>query len=859
MAKAAGLTPMMEQYMSIKEQYKHCLLFYRLGDFYELFFDDALVASKELELTLTGKDCGLEERAPMCGVPFHSAESYISRLVENGYKVAVCEQTEDPKQAKGIVKREVIRIVTPGTLLDTGVLDESRNNYITCICKNADGYGVATCDVTTGDMLVTDCTEKRTVIDELARFTPAEIIVNAACDLLEDIERIFDKKPACYDETAFDYRVADVCLCNHFSVINLEGYGIADKRSCVSASGALMSYLSVTQMNALEHISSLRYYNSGKYMLLDISSRRNLELTKTMRDGAKKGSLLWVIDKTKTAMGARQLRNWTEQPLKEPAAINKRLDCVESFTSSAMERDELTELLSKVYDIERIMAKIIYATNNARDLTALKQSLGILPSLKEHLLKNKCEYVRRLGEELDPVEDIFALIDEAIDEDAPFSVREGGMIKAGYNKEVDDLRNAKNSGTQWLTELERTERERTGIKNLRVKFNKVFGYFIEVTNSYKDMVPETYVRKQTLTNCERYITDELKKLEDSILGADEKLNTLEYELFSAVRRKTAEQVERINASAKKVGITDALISLADVAVRNNYVRPAVNESGVIDIKDGRHPVVEAVSKQQFIPNDIYLDRSDNRLNIITGPNMAGKSTYMRQCALIVLLAQMGSFVPARSANIGVCDRIFTRVGASDDLATGQSTFMVEMVEVASILNNATSNSLLILDEIGRGTSTYDGLSIAWAVLEYINEKIGARTLFATHYHELTDLEGKTAGIVNKSVSVKEKDGDVIFLRKIVNGGADKSYGVHVAGLAGVPDAVLSRANDILYTLTLQKEGMQMPDPTQIVHKEEKTDPVLEELRKSLLNEDINNMTPIQAMQKLYEIKEILSK
>lgn len=857
----AKLTPMMEQYMQIKEEYKYCLLFYRLGDFYELFYDDAIIASKELELTLTGKNCGQEERAPMCGVPFHSADGYIAKLVEKGYKVAICEQTEDPKKAVGIVKREVIRIVTPGTVLDTNVLDESKNNYIMCIYKNVDGYGVASCDVSTGEFQVTSVPSDldNKVIDEIARFNPSEIICNGEIELSEQINNIFDIKVSQYNNWAFDYQNANICLCNHFKTLNLAGFGLEDDRPCVISAGALLEYLIETQKNNLSHISSIKKYSSNKYMVLDISSRRNLELTQTIRDKSKKGSLLWVLDNTKTAMGARLLRKWLEQPLIDGEEINKRLDAVEAFKNSPFEREDLKEMLNTIYDIERLMGKVVYATANGKDLIALKNSFAYLPQIKNNISSYNSSYVKEIYNNFDCLEDIYNLINESISDEAPFSVREGGIIKAGYNEEVDKLRSAKTEGAGWLTELEAKEKESTNIPKLRIKYNKVFGYYIEVTNSYKDQVPDRYIRKQTLTNAERYITPELKEIEDTILGADEKVVALEYDLFSNIRSQIAQKVERIQSTAYYLSVIDVLQSLGDVADKNNYIKPVVNNTSVIDIKAGRHPVVEKVSKESFIPNDTYLNDNES-LAIITGPNMAGKSTYMRQTALLVLMAQMGSFVPAESAEIGITDRIFTRVGASDDLATGQSTFMVEMVEVANILNNATKNSLLILDEIGRGTSTFDGLSIAWAVLEYIANKIGARTLFATHYHELTELEGKVKGVKNYCVSVKEQGEDIIFLRKIIEGGTDRSYGVHVAKIAGVPRSVVKRANTILKLLATEDKTVNVDtddfsyDDEPIARRVE----VLREISDSVGSIDLNNITPFEAMKQLYDIKEKLS-
>lgn len=855
-------TPMMEQYLSIKKDYKYCLLFYRLGDFYELFFDDAIIASKELDITLTGKDCGMEERAPMCGVPFHSADGYVAKLIEKGYKVAICEQTEDPKKAKGIVKRDVIRIVTPGTVLDTNILDEGRNNYIMCLFKNVDGFGVATCDVSTGEFVVTsfEDTAENKVMDEIAKYMPSEIICNDGIDFGDQIERVFGIKTATYNDWSFDYQNANICLCNHFKTLNLCGFGIDDDRPAVCSAGALMEYLLETQKNALSHITTIKKYGINKFMVLDISSRRNLELTQTIREKSKKGSLLWVLDKTKTAMGARLLRTWLTEPLVEVDAINKRLDCVESFKNNVLDRAELREQLSSINDIERLMSKVIYATANARDLLSLKNSFKCLPDIKNAIKSFPCALIDDIVCQFDVLEDLYQLLDASINEEPPFSVREGGLIKKGYNEEVDKLHAAKEEGASWLLDIENREKEETGISKLRIKYNKVFGYYIEVTNSFKDMVPDRYIRKQTLTNCERFITPELKEIEDTILGADEKAVALEYDIFSEIRNKVASQVERIKSAAYIISLIDVMQSMATVAEKNNYVKPVVNNGNNIDIKNGRHPVVEQITKESFIPNDTFLDLGENRLDIITGPNMAGKSTYMRQCALIVLMAQIGSFVPAESAEVGVVDRIFTRVGASDDLATGQSTFMVEMIEVANILNNATNRSLLILDEIGRGTSTFDGLSIAWAVLEHIAQKIGARTLFATHYHELTELEGKVSGVRNFCVSVKEQGEDIIFLRKIIAGGTDRSYGVHVAKLAGVPRNVVDRANEILENLNSGNVGIS--EDMDFKYNEKPIDPMvtfINDFKEEMDTLDVNNMTPFEAIRKLYDIKEKLKK
>lgn len=853
------MTPMMLQYMEIKEKYKHCILFYRLGDFYEMFFEDAIIASKELEITLTGKDCGLEERAPMCGVPFHSADSYIAKLIERGYKVAICEQVEDPKTAKGIVKRDVIRIVTPGTVLDTNVLDESKNNYLMCIYADARGFGVATCDATTGDFIVSEfgIDDENKVIDVIAMYTPAEIIANELANekFYTRVLNIFDIKISLYEEWVFEYQYCNILLCNHFKVLNLSGYGIENSKNCVISAGALMNYLIETQKGKLGHILGIRKYAPNEYMVLDISSRRNLELTENVNDRKKRGSLLWVLDKTKTAMGARLLRNWIEQPLIDKPDIEKRLSAVEEIKNKVFEREDLKELLNSIYDIERLMSKVSYGTANAKDLIALRDSFEYLPQIKSVLSGFESEYFTDICREFDTLEDIYTLVFDSIKDDPPFTLREGGLIKEGYNTEVDELTNAKKEGSSWLIDLETKEKEATGIKKLRIKYNRVFGYFIEVTNSFKDMVPERYIRKQTLANAERYITPELKEIEDKILGADDRLVDLEYSIFTEIRERISRQITRIQKTASLISQTDVLQSLGEVAEKNNYVRPKINTTGEINIVNGRHPVVELAGSEEFIPNDTYLDLKNDVIAIITGPNMAGKSTYMRQVALIVLMAQLGSFVPCESADIGITDRIFTRVGASDDLATGQSTFMVEMVEVANILNNATRNSLLILDEIGRGTSTYDGLSIAWAVMEYISKKIGARSLFATHYHELTDLQKLFDNIKNCCVSVKEEGEEVIFLRKIIDGATDRSYGVHVAKLAGIPKSVVKRANKILAEIDKDKVDIDAPAPD--FYDENEDNEIASELLEKLKNVDVDAVTPKMALEILYELKDIV--
>ena len=872
------LTPMMKQYMQTKEEYKDCILFYRLGDFYEMFFDDALTASKELEITLTGKNCGLEERAPMCGIPYHAVDSYLNRLVSKGYKVAICEQVEDPKTAKGIVKREVIRVVTPGTNLDTQGLDETKNNYIMCIVYMADRYGLSIADVTTGEYLVTELDSQTKLLDELYKFMPSEIVCNEAFYMsgmdLDDLKNRLHMAIYSLEAWYFDDALCRETLQEHFKVASLEGIGLSDCECGMIASGALLKYLEETQKNSLSHMSRLTRYATGNYMVLDSATRRNLELVETLREKQKRGSLLWVLDKTKTAMGARTLRKYVEQPLIDKESIVKRLDAVAELKDNAICREEIREYLNPVYDLERLVGKITYQSANPRDLIAFQSSLSMLPSVKYILKDMESDLLREIYEELDPLEELCDLVGRAIQEEPPLAMKEGGIIKDGYNDEVDRLRKAKSEGKNWLADLETREREKTGIKNLRIRYNKVFGYYLEVTNSFKELVPDYYTRKQTLANAERYIIPELKELEDTILGAEDKLCALEYELYCEVRNTIAAELTRIQRTAKAVAKLDVIASLALVAERNNYVRPKINEKGVIDIRDGRHPVVEKmIPNDMFIANDTYLDDKKQRISIITGPNMAGKSTYMRQAALIVLMAQLGSFVPASSANIGLVDRIFTRVGASDDLASGQSTFMVEMNEVANILRNATNKSLLILDEIGRGTSTFDGLSIAWAVVEYISNSklLGAKTLFATHYHELTELEGNISNVNNYCIAVKEKGDDIVFLRKIVKGGADKSYGIQVAKLAGVPDPVINRAKEIVEELvtaditgkvkdiavqgseTKKKPQKKLDevDLTQFsLFDTVKDDDVLNELKEL----DISHMTPMDAMNKLYQLQ-----
>ena len=875
----AELTPMMKQYMETKSQYQDCILFYRLGDFYEMFFEDAVTASRELEITLTGKNCGQEEKAPMCGVPYHAVEGYLNRLVAKGYKVAICEQVEDPKTTKGIVKREVVRIVTPGTNLDTQALDETKNNYIMGIVSIADTYGISVADISTGDYFVTEIPDSAKLLDEIYRFSPSEIICNEAFYMSGvDMDGMKDRLGITIyslESWYFDDEVCRKKLLEHFEVSSFAGLGLADYDCGIISAGALLQYLLETQKNSLSNLTHITPYAAGKFMMIDSSTRRNLELCETLREKQKRGSLLWVLDKTKTAMGARTLRKYVEQPLIDKTEIIRRLDAVQELKEQAISREEIREYLSPVYDLERLITKIAYGSANPRDLTAFRSSLEMLPALLYILQEMKAELLKDLAVDLDPLEDLCILVKKAIREDPPIAMKEGNIINDGYNEEVDKLRRAKSDGKDWLAKLENDEREKTGIKNLKIKYNKVFGYYLEVTNSYKEMVPEYYTRKQTLANAERYITPELKELEDMILGAEDKLYALEYELYSEVRDLIASQIERIQKTAKAVAALDAFASLALVAERNNYVRPKINEKGVIDIKEGRHPVVERmIPNEMFISNDTYLDDKKHRISIITGPNMAGKSTYMRQTALIALMAQIGSFVPAKSANIGLSDRIFTRVGASDDLASGQSTFMVEMTEVANILRNATSKSLLILDEIGRGTSTFDGLSIAWAVIEYISDSrlLGAKTLFATHYHELTELEGKIDNVNNYCIAVKEKGDDIVFLRKIVKGGADKSYGIQVAKLAGVPELVIGRAKEIVEELSdedITARVSEIASKERVVKKKPKVkkyddvdiaqmslfdtvkdDDVLEELK----NLDVGNMTPIDALNTIYRLQ-----
>ena len=879
----AGLTPMMQQYMETKKQYKDCILFYRLGDFYEMFFEDAITASRELEITLTGKDCGLEERAPMCGIPFHAVDGYLNRLVSKGYKVAICEQVEDPKLAKGIVKREVIRIVTPGTNLNTQALEESKNNYLMCIACFQNRIGVSIVDVTTGDFYMTEVEGLAKLQDEIYKYMPTEIICNDAFVMsgydIEDLKGRLGMAVYTLEPWYFDDDGCRKCLMNHFKVNTLAGLGLEDFPSGMISAGAAMQYLLETQKTDLTHINHIIPYLASRFMLLDSSTRRNLELTETLREKQKKGSLLWVLDKTKTAMGARRLRSDIEQPLINIDDINARLDAVEQLCKNTVSRDEIREYLNPIYDMERLLGKVSYKSANPRDLLAFANSMEMLPHIKTVLKEFDCKLLSEIEQEMDGLEDLYHLIKDAICDDPPVMIREGGMIRTGFDKDIDMLRTAKTEGKTWLAKLEEEDRERTGIKNLKIKYNKVFGYYFEVTNSYKDMVPDDYIRKQTLVNAERYMTPKLKELEDTILNAEDKLNTLEYDVFCKVRDDIAKELERIQKTAKAVARLDVFASLSVVAEQNHYVRPVLNEKGVIDIKDGRHPVVEKmIDHDMFVANDTYLNNSNHCIAVITGPNMAGKSTYMRQSALIVLMAQLGSFVPAKSATIGIVDRIFTRVGASDDLASGQSTFMVEMNEVANILRNATSKSLLVLDEIGRGTSTFDGLSIAWAVIEHISNKklLGAKTLFATHYHELTELEGKMNNVNNYCIAVKEKGDDIVFLRKIIKGGADRSYGIQVAKLAGVPDMVIDRAKEIaeqlsdnditekVQSIAVDTKGDKRKSKP--VHYDDVTmgqmtlsDTVKDEdIIQELKEIDITNLTPMDAMNTLYRLQNKLN-
>ncbi len=864
-------SPMMQKYLETKEKYQDCVLFYRLGDFYEMFFDDAIKVSRELELTLTGKDCGLEERAPMCGIPYHAAENYIARLVSKGYKVAICEQLEDPKTVKGIVKRGVIKIVTPGTVVESNMLEERKNNYIMSIYKTGIYFGIAVSDISTGEFYSSQIKETNNfalLLDEIARFAPSEIIINTMMeDSSEEIGKIKTRFPSSYISKFKDefFKTDTDVISLRFDILDQKGNKITDlseKELSICAINALVEYLEQTQMTSLEHINKITMYSISRYMSLDISARRNLEITERMRDKSKKGTLLWVLDKTSTSMGGRLLRRWLNDPLIDITEINRRLDSVKELKEDMILRGDIIENLKKVYDIERLAGKMAYGNGTPRDMITLKNSLSRLPDVKKVLEQTKSSLLKDLYENLDELQDIYELIEKSIVDDPPMVTKDGGYIKLGFNEEIDTLKKASTEGKTWLMQLEAREKEATGIKSLKVGFNKVFGYYIEVTNTYKNMVPDTYIRKQTLTNGERYITEELKNLENQILGAEEKSIKLELEEFDKIRKQIAGEVKRLQKSAEVVSSLDVLASFATVAEDMNYCMPEVTNSGVIDIRDGRHPVIEKMLPSgEFIANDTYLDKGENRLSIITGPNMAGKSTYMRQVALITLMAQVGSFVPANSAKIGVVDKIFTRVGASDDLSMGQSTFMVEMMEVATILREATENSLVILDEIGRGTSTFDGLSIAWAVAEFIanKERCGAKTLFATHYHELIDLEEKQEGIKNYSIAVKEKGEDIIFLRKIVRGGTDESYGIHVARLAGVPKDVTTRANQILRSIerknVLNGKNLEKENKKQVEGQFDMFNYKLAEIAQELDKVNLNELTPIDALNTLVKIKD----
>ncbi len=858
----AELSPMMRQYNDIKAQNEDSILFFRVGDFYEMFFEDAKKASEELDLVLTGKDCGLEERAPMCGVPFHSCEAYIARLVEKGYKVAICEQTEDPTTAKGIVRRDVIRTITPGTIYEDTMLDEGKNNYLASIVLSDGEIGICFTDASTGECHATVFSQdgfQNKLIDEISRFAPKELLVQEDFKLKapfvwEFLERNFPCVVTVREKDCFNYENNENLILKHFNTISVENIGLIKQSVITTAFGVVLGYLYETGVNGHISVNEIDVYTDSQFMRLDITAVRNLELCETMRTKSKKGSLLWVLDKTKTAMGKRLMRSWLTQPLTNIASINLRQNAVEELVSDMILRSEIIESLSGVRDIERIMSKVVYGTANAKDLLNLSLTSQKFPFIKQLLSSVNCRMLKEIYNDIDTLEDIAKLIKDSIDEEAPSTLREGGLIKDGYDELVDTLRHDMKSGTGVLAEIEVRERERTGIKNLKVRYNKVFGYYIEITNSFLDKVPENYIRKQTLTNAERFITEELKDIEKRVLTAKDKIVQVEYELFDKIRKITAGEVKRFQKTAAALARLDVLCSLAFVSSENHYCRPLVNGEGVISIKSGRHPVVEQVIKTPFVSNDTYLDMVNDRCAIITGPNMAGKSTYMRQVALITLMAQIGCFVPAQMAQIGIVDAVFTRVGASDDLASGQSTFMVEMSEVADILKNATKHSLLILDEIGRGTSTFDGMSIARAVLEFVadKKKLGAKALFATHYHELTALEDQMNGVKNYNIAVKKRGDDITFLRRIVRGGADDSYGIEVAKLSGIPNAVIERAKAILKQTenegvvtykTVKESDVQLP--LEMLTSQE----VMKELKEI----DVNTLTPIEAMQILFDI------
>lgn len=860
MKKTGSMTPMMVQYLKTKEEYADCILFYRLGDFYEMFFDDAIKASRELEITLTGKDCGLEERAPMCGVPYHSAVNYITKLISKGYKVAVCEQVEDPKSAKGIVKREVIRVITPGTVTDELMLDEKSNNYLAVISLDKNIFGFAVSDASTGEMYATEVSDTERVLNEIARYEPKEIIADEAAGkaVSKAVELRFGKTVDIKDEDFFDDTALEKKLLTQFKKESLSDLKLADKPQAVVCAGVLIRYLEYAQRTSLSYISTLNVYDVEQYMDLDASARRNLEVSETMRDKQKKGSLLWVLDETCTSMGARMLKQWVEKPLKNPMEITERLNAVNELFSNMMLRDELREILNRTYDISRIISRVSVGTVSPKDLLSLKMTLCALPELEMKLNGTKSGILNGMSKGFDILEDLRELLENSIDDEAPSLLRDGNVIKAGFHEEIDRLRSAMKDGKKWLAQLEAREREKTGIAKLKVGYNKVFGYYFEVSKASTPELPDYFIRRQTLANAERYITPELKELEDTILGASERVVNLEAHIFERIRQKTADETDRLKRAANIIAVTDTICSLAETAYKNKFSMPVVNDSGKIIIEEGRHPVVEKMSKSLFVPNDVTLDGGDNRMLIITGPNMAGKSTYMRQTAIITLMAQIGSFVPAKSASIGVVDKIFTRVGASDDIASGQSTFMMEMTEVSHILKNATKNSLIILDEIGRGTSTYDGLSIAWAVSEYINKYIGAKTLFATHYHELTQLENMIDGVKNYHIAVRKHGDDITFLRKIVSGGTDDSFGIEVAALAGVPKKVIKQAKKVLEMIETGdkskieiKRSEREEETNQVSFLDGAAGLIAQELREI----DVTTLSPIEAMNKLYELSE----
>jgi len=872
-----GLTPMMQQYLEIHEKAKNAILFFRLGDFYEMFFDDALLASKVLELTLTGRECGLEDRAPMCGVPYHSAENYITTLVEKGYKVAICEQVEDPATAQGLVKREIIRIISPGTVSEGKLLKEGKNNYLMALYEETHKIGMAYVDISTGDFYVTDFEHtngnNQSLFDEVGRIKPAEILVNPVLfkntGLIKQLEERFHVMTNLFPGKYFQEKASATRIKKQFKVFALGALGLENQEHCIRATGALLRYIDETQKRALSHINTLNTYHNNAYMMLDLSSRRNLELTETLRSGEKRGSLLWVLDQTVTAMGSRMLRRMIEAPLLKKAEIITRQDQIEELFRRPGTLDELKKILSKVYDMERLCGRISFGTCTPKDLLALKQSIAILPELKTYFENIEATTLFEKYGDADMLVDVFTLIEQTLDDNAPMALKDGHVIKKGFSKEIDEYREASDHGKEWLKTLEQTEKERTGIKKLRIKYNKVFGYFIEITNSYLGSVPDNYIRKQTLTNAERFFTPELKEMENKILGAEESLARLEYMAFATLREKITAEMPRIQKRAKHLAMVDALYALAQVALKNNYIRPEIREDGILMIENGRHPVVEAlIGENNFIANDTAFDGENLKMMLITGPNMAGKSTYIRQTAIITLMAQVGSFVPAQSARIGIVDRIFTRVGASDDLVSGQSTFMVEMTEVSNILNNATENALVILDEIGRGTSTFDGISIAWAVVEALYER-GVKTLFATHYHELIELEQLKTGIKNYSIRLKETPNGVVFLRKINLGPADRSYGIEVAELAGFPKAVIERSREILALLdedetTYRKELLETRQQAvkesqmSFIQVEPTMTKAEEEALVALRSLSLNELTPIQALNKLYQLQKKIS-